>query len=86
MLDRASVDAAAPTGSDTDPGRAASARFAQFEIVVAALREGIGDEPLVAVLDDAHWADAATVQLAGFAASALRARRFMLVVPFALTS
>ena len=82
VLDRASLHAAAPSGSDVDPGRATSARFEQFETIAAALREGIGDLPLVAVLDDAHWADAATVQFAAFAAASLRDRPFLLVVTY----
>ncbi len=82
VLDRASVNAAAPSGSDVDPGRATTARFEQFEMVAAALRDGIGDRPLVAVLDDAHWADAATVHFAAFAAASLRDHPFLLVVTY----
>ena len=82
VLDRASLAAAAPSGSDVDPGRATSARFEQFEMVAASLREGIGEVPLVAVLDDAHWADAASLQFAAFAAASLRDRPFVLVVTY----
>lgn len=66
----------------TDPGSAASARFAQFDAVVHALRRGIDGRPLVVVLDDAHWADPATIQLAAFASSALRDQPLLLMLTY----
>ena len=67
---------------DADPASASSARFEQFEAVTAALRAAIGGAPLVVVLDDAHWADPASLQLAAFASAALRDQPLLLVVTY----
>ena len=67
-LDTSALDAAAPTA----PDEAAAARFAQFAAVAAGLRAAAERAPVVIVLDDLQWADAAEVRLIEFAVDLLR--------------
>lgn len=71
----------------TDPATTAAAtsdqaRFAFLEGVVDLLRAGSADAPLVLVLDDAHWADQASLELLGHLARELRDSRILLLATF----
>ena len=64
----------APTGDDQVDKRRL------FERVTATLRKAGARAPLVAVIDDAHWADSATLDLLQFAIGTLQDARVLLVV------
>jgi AAA ATPase domain len=66
------VDAGIKDGGRRSPSSPA-ARFERFHAVSSALLQATGPRPLVVVLDDLHWADPASVELAAF--HARRARR-----------
>lgn len=55
------------------------ARFQLFDAVRAALRASAEARPLLLVLDDLHWADAATLRLLGFLVPELRASRVAVI-------
>jgi tetratricopeptide (TPR) repeat protein len=90
-----------PAGATTDarlallaaaPGTAASkeigsdqARFSFLEAVVELLRSGAAENPLVLVLDDAHWADQASLELLGHLARELREDRILLLATYRQT-
>jgi hypothetical protein len=67
----------APVVDDPD-----QARFLLFDAVATFLRRAAAHAPLVVVLDDLHWADAASVQLLGFVAGEVRAMSLLLVATF----
>jgi DNA-binding CsgD family transcriptional regulator/tetratricopeptide (TPR) repeat protein len=67
---------AAPTGDDQVDKRRL------FERVMATLRKAGARAPLVAVIDDAHWADSGTLDLLQFAIGTLHEARVLLVVPY----
>lgn len=54
------------------PGASNAAHFAQADAVARVLREAALRERLVMVLDDLHWADAASLRVLAFIGSALR--------------
>jgi AAA ATPase domain len=64
------------------PGPAPRARFERFHAVSGALLEAAAAAPLVIVLDDLHWADPASVQLAAFHARRARRSRQLLVATY----
>jgi AAA ATPase domain len=59
-----------------------AARFERFHAVSSALLEAAGGSPLVVVLDDLHWADPASVELAAFHARRARRSRQLLVATY----
>lgn len=63
----------------TTPDEADSARFAQFEAVAAAVRGATNKKPVLVVLDDLQWADAASRRLLAFVAAAVRDRPALFV-------
>jgi predicted ATPase len=64
------------------PIDSAAARFAQLEATAGVLR-GVAEEvPLVVVIDDLHWADAASTEVTTFLAGALRDAACLLVVTY----
>lgn len=70
---------------DVAPGVQATsdqARFAFLEAVVELLRTASVRAPLVLVLDDAHWADQASLELLGHLARELRESRILLLATF----
>ena len=71
-------------GDTGRPGRPAppTARFERFHAVSTALLESAGSRPLVVVLDDLHWADPASVELAAFHARRARRSRQLLVATY----
>ncbi|HEX2375070.1 MAG TPA: AAA family ATPase [Actinomycetota bacterium] len=69
-------------GERLRPPSAAAARFERFSAVSGALLEAAGSRPLVVVLDDLHWADPASVELAAFHARRARRSRQLLVVTY----
>lgn len=64
------------------PGDPAAARVAQFDAVVRRVTDAGRATPVLAVLDDAHWADPATVALVLHAAATARQGRVCLLVTF----
>ncbi len=67
-------------GSFSDPGDPAAERVAQFDAVVRRVRDVATTAPVLAVLDDAHWTDPATVaMLVHYAATARQGRACLLV-------
>jgi hypothetical protein len=87
------LEALAALGVDAglqDRGRPASpsapsssaARFERFHAVSSALLQATGSGPLVVVLDDLHWADPASVELAAFHARRARRSPQLLVVTY----
>jgi predicted ATPase len=69
-------------GERLRPPSAAAARFERFSAVSGVLLEVAGSRPLVVVLDDLHWADPASVELAAFHARRARRSRQLLVVTY----
>jgi DNA-binding SARP family transcriptional activator len=61
---------------------AAEARFQLFEAVSRVLARFAARRPLVVVLDDLHWADVASLQLAQFVASRATSARLLLVATY----
>ncbi|HET9559790.1 MAG TPA: AAA family ATPase, partial [Actinomycetota bacterium] len=59
-----------------------TARFERFHAVSSALLQATGPRPLVVVLDDLHWADPASVELAAFHARRARRSPQLLVVTY----
>jgi ATP/maltotriose-dependent transcriptional regulator MalT len=55
------------------------ARVRMFEAVQATLLQASADRPLVAVVDDLHWADRASRELFGYLARVLRSGSIMLI-------
>jgi predicted ATPase len=66
------------------PGQPAplAGRFERFHAASGALLEAAGRTPLVVVLDDLHWADPASVELAAFHARRARRSRQLLVATY----
>lgn len=71
----ASLDQPQPETATASP----AAQFAQFEAVSEHLLGAAADGGLVAVIDDLHWADAASRRVLTFAASAVRDAPCLLV-------
>ena len=59
-----------------------AARFERFHAVSSALLQATGARPLMVVLDDLHWADPASVELAAFHARRARRSPQLLVVTY----
>jgi DNA-binding CsgD family transcriptional regulator/tetratricopeptide (TPR) repeat protein len=72
------VDAELLAPSGEDP----AAKRRLFERVAAALRAVASDRPFAAVIDDAHWADAVTLELLQFLIGALADVRLLIVVAY----
>ncbi|MBX3271514.1 MAG: AAA family ATPase [Sandaracinaceae bacterium] len=68
-------DALRALGAATDP----ASRFAAFDGAARALAEAARAAPLVLILDDLHWADAATLVLAKLCVRALARARALIV-------
>jgi DNA-binding winged helix-turn-helix (wHTH) protein/tetratricopeptide (TPR) repeat protein len=66
-------------GDVAAPERDAAARFLALEGVARCLRELASEQPLLWVLDDLHWADAATLQWLGLIAPELSGLRACVV-------
>ena len=66
----------APSGEDP------AGKRRLFERVAAALRAVASDRPFAAVIDDAHWADAVTLELLQFLIGALADVRLLIVVAY----
>jgi hypothetical protein len=66
------------------PGQPAplAGRFERFHAASGALLEAAGAAPLVVVLDDLHWADPASIELAAFHARRARRSRQLLVATY----
>src|SRR5262249_60226575 len=62
----------APSGAD-------ESRFKLFDALAGFLRRASANVPLVIVLDDLHWADAASLQLLAFLARDVRGMRVLLL-------
>ncbi len=60
----------------------AAARFQLFEAVSGVLTRLAARHPLVVVLDDLHWADAGSLQLAEYVAARLSTARVLLVATY----
>ncbi len=67
---------AAPTGDDPVDKRRL------FERVAATLRAAATAQPLVAVIDDAHWADTVTLELLQFLIGSLGDARILVIVAY----
>jgi DNA-binding SARP family transcriptional activator len=63
-----------------EPSRALQDRHALFEAVAAALRRAAEARPLLLVIDDVHWADAATFELMLHAVQSVKPSRCMFLV------
>ncbi|MDN5931983.1 MAG: AAA family ATPase [Pseudonocardia sp.] len=78
----------APAGGETLTGGAAcaadpvAARLAQADAVTQLLIDAARERPLVLVVDDLHWADAATVELLAHVATVIRGMRVVLLVTY----
>jgi hypothetical protein len=68
-----------PPAGEADPG---AARVAQFDAIVERVATAAQEAPVLAVLDDAHWADPATLAMVLHFAAACRSVRGALVVTF----
>src|SRR5262245_7267920 len=66
------VSPPAPSGPD-------ESRFKLFDALAGFLRRASANVPLVIVLDDLHWADAASLQLLAFLAREVRGMRVLLL-------
>jgi len=77
-------EAAAALGSPGAPPAldAEAARFRLSQAVLAALTTVARDRPLVVVLDDLHWADAASLDVCRFVATRLHGTRLLLVATY----
>jgi hypothetical protein len=69
-------------GDRLRPPSAAAARFERYAAISGALLRAAGPRPLVVVLDDLHWADPASVELAAFHARRVRRSRQLLVATY----
>lgn len=71
----------APELFDGSAGQAAARnqRFALMDELSQFLESCSREQPLLLVIDDLHWADAATAEVLAFAARALRRRRILLI-------
>ncbi|HEX5502466.1 MAG TPA: AAA family ATPase, partial [Thermomicrobiales bacterium] len=80
----AATDPRAPLAGSLDPTDApdAGGRTALFARVRAALAEATAERPLVALLDDLHWADAASLRLLRYVAHHLDALPLLLVATY----
>lgn len=67
----AGADALASVVPALGSGPAEVGRMQQFEAVAAVLEGAAGERPVILVIEDLHWADAATAQLLQFLAAAL---------------
>jgi predicted ATPase len=80
------LDALAPEPASADPpsgNRSPEAgQFQVFARLLDGLRAAAARKPVVATIDDAHWADSATLEFLKFAARALVDERLMLVVAY----
>jgi predicted ATPase len=80
------LDALAPEPASADPpsgNRSPEAgQFQVFARLLDGLRAAAARKPVVATIDDAHWADTATLEFLKFAARALVDERLMLVVAY----
>lgn len=65
-----------PAQRDTDPE---TERFLLYAAAVSLLEEAGDDEPVLAILDDLHWADAPTLSLLGHLARADTSMRLLIV-------
>ena len=72
-------DLPVPPSVSGDP---AAERVAQFDTVARRLRDAAATTPVLAVLDDAHWTDAATVAMLVHFAAAARQGRICLLVTY----
>lgn len=70
---------ASGTGPD-DAAGSTEDRFRQFDAVAVLMREVTRRDPLVVVLDDAHWADSPSLLLLHHVARGLRNERLLVVV------
>ncbi|WP_061300325.1 BTAD domain-containing putative transcriptional regulator [Herbidospora cretacea] len=61
------------SGDDTPPVSAGRSQFRLFEQVVTVIGQAAAQRPLLLVLDDVHWIDAASLQLFGHVAGRLPA-------------
>jgi tetratricopeptide (TPR) repeat protein len=80
----AALGVEAALGDAGPPGRPVPqvARFERFHAVSGGLLEAAARRPLVVVLDDLHWADPASVELASFHARRARRSRQLLVATY----
>jgi hypothetical protein len=69
----------APRLAVTSEAESTHARFQLFETVAAALRRLCAESPLLVLLDDLHWADAASLLLLRFVATELVDARVLLL-------
>src|SRR5262245_34938852 len=69
----------APRTAVTPGPEATHARFQLFETIAEALRRLSGEAPQLVLLDDLHWADAASLLLLRFIATELADARVLLV-------
>ncbi len=60
----------------------AQARFRQFASVAAFLKNAAGDQPLVLILEDLHWADAPSLQLLQFLVQDLDGARLLVIATY----
>ena len=66
-------DAAAQTGED---------RRGQYEAIIEALRHLGADAPVVVAIEDAHWADLATLEFLRYAADRVTQAKLVLIVTY----
>ncbi|MHA3703558.1 helix-turn-helix transcriptional regulator [Jatrophihabitans sp. YIM 134969] len=71
-----------PAGSTPTPADDRVDRVALFEAVTAALGELAAADPLLLIVEDAHWADESTRDLIGFLLTRLSGQRLAVVVSY----
>ncbi len=76
------VAAARTSESSTGPDDHAEARFRLFDALCNWLRAASERRPLLLVLDDLHWADAASLSLLQFLARAINPCRLLLIATY----
>jgi tetratricopeptide (TPR) repeat protein len=64
------------------PAESTAARFAQFNSIAREILAAAEREPIVMVIDDLHWADAASIRLLSFVAVAVRRSPCLLVATY----
>jgi predicted ATPase len=69
----------APRPRDTSGAESTHARFQLFETIAGALERLCAEAPLLVVLDDLHWADAASLLLLRFIATELADARLLVL-------
>ena len=69
----------APRPGDTSGAESTHARFQLFETIAGALERLCAEAPLLVVLDDLHWADAASLLLLRFIATELADARLLVL-------